>query len=96
MVATGTAYADERIVFLEFAVFMVLFAILGLVVGICIRAAVAWHGPDLLRRALLLALVPLAAALSAVPLVILATLISACQAYAYRAIAADRAEARPA
>ena len=75
------------IVFLEVAVFLVLFAVVGLVLGLTINAVVAWRGSDLLRRVVLLSLVPAAAVLGAALLVVPATLICACQAFAYRAIA---------
>jgi len=80
----------------EIGLFLLVFALVGLVFGAMASAALAWHGPDLARRALLLGLVPIAALLGAALLVYPSTLICACQAYAYRAIAAERAEARPA
>jgi hypothetical protein len=75
------------LVFLELAVFLVVFAVVGLAFGLTISAAMAWRGPDLARRLLLLALVPFAAILGAALLVVPTTLICACQAFAYRAIA---------
>jgi hypothetical protein len=79
--------ASYALVILELIVFLILFALISLVFGAMIEAASAWRGPDIARRLLLLGLVPIAAALGAVVLVIPSTLICACQAYAYRAIA---------
>jgi hypothetical protein len=78
------------------ALFLMVFAVFGLVLGATAEAVMNWRGPDLARRALLLALVPLAAILGAALLAIPATLISACQAFAYRAIAQTGAPAPPA
>jgi len=84
------------IVVLEIALFLALFALVGLMFGLLADAALAWRGPALARRGLLLALVPAAALLGAVLLVAPSTLICACQAYAYRAIVAPRQAARAA
>jgi len=87
--------ASYLLVFLEVALFLMVFAVFGLVLGATAEAVMNWRGPDLARRALLLALVPLAAILGAALLAIPATLISACQAFAYRAIAQTGAPAPP-
>ena len=82
------------LVFLEVALFLMVFAVFGLALGATAAAVMGWRGPDLARRALLLALVPAAAILGAALLAVPATLISACQAFAYRAIAQTGAPAR--
>ena len=90
--------ASYLLVFLELAVFLIVFAVIGLVLGATISAVTNWSGPDLLRRILLLAMVPPAAVLGAALLVAPATLICACQAFAYRAIApavGERARTAP-
>ena len=84
--------ASYLLVFLEIALFLVLFALIGLALGATISLMMAWRGPDLARRAALLALVPAAAVLGAALLVVPTTLICACQAYAYRAIAPPAGE----
>lgn len=84
--------ASYLLVFLEVGVFLILFAVVGLMLGWTINAVSVWQGPDLLRRIALLALVPAAAVLGAALLVAPATLICACQAFAYRAIAPASAE----
>jgi len=84
--------ASYLLVFLELALFLIVFALIGLVLGVTISAVMAWRGPDLVRRGALLALVPVAAVLGASLLVAPATLICACQAYAYRAIAPSAGE----
>ena len=84
--------ASYLLVFLEVAIFLVVFAVVGLALGATINAVTLWRGPDLLRRVLLLAMVPPAAILGAALLVAPATLICACQAFAYRAIAPAAAE----
>ena len=84
--------AAYLLVFLEVAVFLVLFAVVGLLLGVTINAVSAWRGPDLARRGALLALAPVVAILGAALLVAPATLICACQAFAYRAIAPASAE----
>ncbi|MFI4936442.1 MAG: hypothetical protein ACHP7N_17675 [Caulobacterales bacterium] len=78
--------AAYLIVFLELVVFLVVFALISLVFGALAEGAPTWHGPDLARRLLILALVPFVAILGAVLLVVPSTLICACQAYVYRAI----------
>jgi hypothetical protein len=83
--------AAYLLVVLEIVAFLLAFAVVGWVVGMAIAAALAWHGPDLVRRLLLLALVPVVAVMSAVLLVAPSVLICGCQAYAYRAIVGDRA-----
>jgi hypothetical protein len=89
-------FASYFIVVLEIALFLVLFALIGLIFGLLVETALAWRGPDLARRLLLLCLVPIAALLGAVLLVVPSALICACQGYAYRAIVAPRALARAA
>lgn len=51
----------------------------------------AWKGPDILRRLLLLGLVPFVAVQAAALSVALSVLLGGCQAYAYRAIALAKA-----
>ena len=77
------AYA---LVVIELVIFLVLFALVSLLFGAMIELATQWRGPDIARRLLLLGLVPIAACLGAIVLVIPSTLICACQAHAYRAI----------
>ena len=84
------------IVVLEIAGFFALFAIVGLMVEPLFVAVLAWHGPRLVQRLLIVSvLVPIAALSSGVVFVVPSTLVCACQAHAYRAIAQARtAEAR--
>jgi hypothetical protein len=68
----------------------VVLGLLGVVVGDASSAALRWRNPDLAQRLLLSALVLPTAALGAAWNVAFWTLFSACQAYAYRAIAKSR------
>ena len=71
--------------------FLVMFAILGWVVGVATALAIDWRGPDLARRLILLGLVPVLALMGAALLVGPSVLICGCQAYVYKAIRAARA-----
>jgi hypothetical protein len=75
------------LVFLEVAAFLVAFAVVGLALGLTTNAAMAWRGPAPARLVLLLALISATGVLGAALLVVPTTLICACQAFAYRAIA---------
>ena len=83
--------ASYVIVFLQITVFLV---VLGALVVLFTWAAMSVgtpHGADLARRALLLIYAVIAALLSASLFVIPSTIISACQAFAYKAIIAEGA-----
>lgn len=70
------------------AFFVVGFAVYGLV--LLATSINLFHGPDLFRRAALWTIVILVAVFSAGVFVVSSILVSACQAYAYRSIAAVR------
>jgi hypothetical protein len=88
--------ASYLLVVLEIVVFLVIFAIVGWVVGVATAVAIGWHGPDLARRLLLLALVPVLALMGAALLVGPSVLLGGAQAYAYRAIRQGREPAQAA
>ncbi|MEO8926839.1 MAG: hypothetical protein ABI306_06710 [Caulobacteraceae bacterium] len=67
--------------FLALGVLLVIFSAVAAAIG-------APHGADLLKRALLLALVVVPALFTAALFVVLSTVVSACQAHVYRAITA--------
>jgi hypothetical protein len=78
------------VVALEVLAFVILSLVVALVLGALSEAVLSWNDPTLVRRIVLLALAATWAIYSAVAAVIPLTLICGCQAYAYRAIAADR------
>jgi hypothetical protein len=84
-------FATYLLVVAEIIAFLLMFAILGWVVGVATEGVRAWHGPDLARRLALLALVPVLALMGAALLVGPSVLICGCQAYVYKAIRAARA-----
>jgi len=86
-------FATYLLVVAEIIAFLLMFAILGWLVGVATALAIDWHGPDLARRLLLLALVPVLALMGATLLVGPSVLICGCQAYVYKAIRAARAAA---
>jgi hypothetical protein len=81
------------LVALEVLAFLAASVVVGLIFGWLAEAANHWHGPTLLRRTALWTLVAVLAFLTAVVWVVPLILICGCQAYVYRAIAA---ETRPA
>ena len=89
-------FAAYLLVVAEIIAFLLMFAILGWLVGVATALAIDWHGPDLARRLVLLALVPVLALMGAVLLVGPSVLICGCQAYVYKAIRAARAAPAPA
>jgi hypothetical protein len=88
-------FATYLLVVAEIIAFLVLFAVIGWVVGVATALTLDWHGPDLMRRLLLLALVPVLALMGAALLVGPSVLINGAQAYVYRAIRAARTAAAP-
>jgi hypothetical protein len=84
-------FATYLLVVAEIIAFLVLFAVIGWAVGVATAMALDWHGPDLARRLLLLALVPVLALMGATLLVGPSVLINGAQAYVYRSIRAARA-----
>jgi hypothetical protein len=82
------------LVALEVLAFLILSVVVGVVFGALTEAVIKWQDPTLLRRVVLWALVAVLAVLTAVVWVVPLTLICGCQAYAYRTIAAARAEAQ--
>ncbi len=79
--------AAYLMVALQVLAFLFASAVVGLVFGTLTEAAIHWHDPTLLRRALLWVLVVILALLTAVVWVVPLILVCATQAYAYRAIA---------
>ena len=88
-------FATYLLVVAEIIAFLILFAVIGWVVGVATALTLDWHGPDLMRRLLLLALVPVLALMGAALLVGPSVLINGAQAYVYRAIRAARTAAAP-
>lgn len=80
------------IVAVEVLLFLLASVVVGLVFGALAEATIHWRDPSLLRRVALWLLVAILAILTAIVWVVPLTLICGCQAYAYRAIAAARAE----
>jgi hypothetical protein len=87
------AYA---IVAAEVLVFLLVSVGVGFIFGFLTEAVIHWQGGGLVRRLLLWLLVPVLAFLTGVVWVAPLILISACQAYVYRAIRAEKAPAAPA
>ncbi|HEY5106939.1 MAG TPA: hypothetical protein VII73_09240 [Caulobacteraceae bacterium] len=77
------------IVFVQIGAFLVMVGLVALLFGWAAMSVGSPHGVDLGRRALLLGLAAVAALLSAIVFVVPLIIISAAQAYAFRAIAAD-------
>jgi len=81
--------ASYVLVAIEVLAFLVASVVVGLVFGWLAEAAIHWQGAALLRRVTLWLLVAVLAFLTAVVWVAPAILICGCQAYLYRAIAAE-------
>jgi hypothetical protein len=81
--------ASYLIVAAEVVAFIGLSIVVGVVFGFLADSVIHWQGPTLARRAALWLLVSILAILTAVAWVVPLTLVCACQAYAYRAIAAQ-------
>jgi hypothetical protein len=81
--------ASYLIVAAEVVAFLCLSVVVGLVFEVLATTVIHWQGPSLARRAALWLLVSILAILTAVAWVVPLTLVCACQAYAYRAIAAQ-------
>jgi len=77
------------LVAVEVLAFLVASVFVGLVFGWLTEATIHWHGMAVLRRATLWFLVAVLAFLTAVVWVVPLILICGCQAYVYRAIAAE-------
>jgi len=84
-------FASYLLVVVEIVGFLLLLAIIGWAVGIATVVIDDWRGPDIARRMLLLALVPVLALMGSALLVGPSVLICGCQAYVYKAIRAARA-----
>jgi hypothetical protein len=85
------------LVVLEMLLVLVVLALVGgWVLGALVQLVGAWRGPDLLRRALLIGLVPFVALQAAAFSVALSLLLGGCQAYAYGAIRDARAAVKAA
>jgi hypothetical protein len=92
-------FATYVLVGLEVLLVLVVLALLGgWVLGALVQLVGAWKGPDVLRRVLLIGLVPFVALQAAAFSVAISILLGGCQAYAYRAIrdARQSAQARAA
>jgi hypothetical protein len=85
--------AAYALVALEVLLFLFTSVIVGLIFGWLAEVVVHWNDPTLLRRAVLWLLVAVLAVLTAVVWVVPLILIGACQAFIYRAIAAEHAAA---
>lgn len=81
--------ATYLIVFLEVVAFVVVLGVVALLFGWAAMSLGSPHGVDLGRRTLLLGLATVAALFSAIVFIIPLIIISAAQAYAFAAIAAD-------
>lgn len=80
------------LVVLEVFAFLALSLIAVAAFGWLAEAVLQWHGAGLMRNAALWALVVILAVLTAISWVVPLILVCGCQAYAYRAIVAERAE----